>query len=560
MTATQGEAVLVVGAGPTGLTMAAELVLHGVQCRIIDKAAAASDKSKALAIHARTLEVLESLGIADQLIAQGHKLHGMRIFIEGKPAVHARLDRIASRYPFVLALAQNETERILEQHLASIGVRVERETELTGLGQDGGGVSATLRRADGEERITTPYLIGCDGAHSTVRHVLGLRFEGAAYEELFVLADVHIAWQLADDEARIYVNPEGMAAYFPMGGGRYRLIAELPQSTAIAPEPSLAEVQALVDRFGPPGTVLSEPHWLATFRIHRRKVANYRSGRVFVAGDAAHIHSPAGGQGMNTGIQDAHNLAWKLALVVKGTAAPALLDSYQAERHPVAEQVLRTTDAMTRVISLRNPLARAVRDFVIPVAASQSFVQKRFMRDLAELSVNYRRSPIVAQTLPDLRDALRQPGLGARAWWAFNAGPHPGDRAPDAALKTGDQTGIRLYEALDPTRHNLVLFTGMDPIVGGDAALRDTAEMVAEGFDALIKVLVVGSGNARTHSGPGQLLIDPDHGAHRAYGASVQCLYLLRPDRYVGFRSLLPGRASLGGYLSRIFKLRAFTM
>jgi hypothetical protein len=201
-----------------------------------------------------------------------------------------------------------------------------------------------------------------------------------------------------------------------------------------------------------------------------------------------------------------------------------------------------------------------VRDFVIPVAASQSFVQKRFMRDLAELSVNYRRSPIVAQTLPDLRDALRQPGLGARAWWAFNAGPHPGDRAPDAALKTGDQSGIRLYEALDPTRHNLVLFTGMDPIAGGDTALRDSAQMIAEGFDALIKVLVVGSENARAQSWPGQMLIDPDHTAHRAYGASVQCLYLLRPDRYVGFRSLLPGRASLGGYLSRIFRLRAFTM
>jgi 2-polyprenyl-6-methoxyphenol hydroxylase-like FAD-dependent oxidoreductase len=557
-----GAAILVVGAGPTGLMMAAELALHGVKCRIIDKEAAPSDKSKALAIHARTLEVLESLGIADEFVTQGHKLHGMQIFIEGKPAVHARLDRIASRYPYVLALAQNETERILEQHLATRGVQVERQTELTGLSQDGDGVSAMLRRADGaQERFTTPYLIGCDGAHSTVRHVLGLRFEGAAYEELFVLADVQIAWQFADDEARIYVNPEGMAAYFPMGRGRYRLIAELPQNAAISPEPSLAEVQAVVDRFGPSGTILSQPHWLATFRIHRRKVASYRSGRVFVAGDAAHIHSPAGGQGMNTGIQDVHNLAWKLALVLKGAAAPALLDSYQAERHPVAEQVLRTSDAMTRVISLRNPLARAVRDFVIPVAASQSFVQKRFTRDLAELSVNYRRSPIVGQSLPSLRDALRQPGLGARAWWAFNAGPHPGDRAPDVTgLKMGAQSATRLYEALDPTRHNLLLFVGNDPMPGGDTALRDVAEMAAEGFGALIKVLLIAPESGRTQSWPQQLMVtDPDAAAHRAYGASVPCLYLLRPDRYVGFRSLLPGRSALGGYVSRIFRLRAFT-
>ena len=468
MSTDTGATVMVVGAGPTGLMMAAGLKMHGVPCRIIDKEAAASDKSRALAIHARTLEIFESLGIADEFVERGQKLRGMHVSMEGKPVIHATFDRIPSRYAYVLSLPQSETERILEQHLEKMDVRVERSTELIGLTQDADAVTATIRRADGaQQRFTTPYLIGCDGAHSTVRHVLGLRFHGAEYEELFVLADVQISWQFGEDEARAYLSSEGTAAYFPMGRGRYRIIVQVPETAQISPEPTLAEAQALVDRLGPPATILSDPHWLTAFRIHRRKVPSYRDRRVFVAGDAAHIHSPVGGQGMNTGIQDAHNLAWKLALVIKGAAGPSLLDSFQAERHPVAEQVLRTTDTMTRIATVRNPLARALRDFLMPVLASQGFVQKRFARSLAELAVNYHRSPIVAQIRPRLRDAVRQPGLGAKAWWAFSTGPRPGDWAPDAApLVAGERTGLRLNQVLDPVRHNLMLLRGIEPTLG----------------------------------------------------------------------------------------------
>ena len=554
-------AVLVVGAGPTGLMMALGLALHQVPCRIIDRAPAPGDKSKAIAIHARTLEIFESLGIVEEIVRCGQKLRGMHLAADGREVIHVTFDRIPSRYPYVLALAQSETERILRERLASLGREVEWQTELVALTQAGNSISAAIRRPDGgEERLSLPFLIGCDGAHSTVRHLLGMPFEGSQYEETFLLADVQVDWQFGDEDARTYLSSIGTAAYFPMGGGRCRIIAEMtPEGGQIPSEPTLADTQALVDRLGPSGTMLSDPRWLATFRISRRKVRNYRQGRVFVAGDAAHIHSPAGGQGMNTGIQDAHNLAWKLALVTGGAAAPSLLDSFQAERHAVAEQVLRTSDTMTRMITIRNPVARAIRDFLVPAIASQGFVQKRFSRTIAEVTINYRRSPIVAQSRPRLRDAIRASGLGAKAWWAFSTGPRPGDRAPDASpLRSGERDDRRLLELIDPARHNLILFGGIEAPPGADAGLRELAEMVAEGFSALIAVNVLLIDNATGETWPGNLVVDPELAAHRAYGAVAPCLYLIRPDGYVGFRGLPPDRNSLGGFLSRIFRLRAF--
>ena len=555
-------AVLVAGAGPTGLMMALGLTLHGAPCRIIDRAPAPSDKSKAIAIHARTLEIFESLGIAEEVVRRGHKLHGMHLAADGREVIHVSFDRVPSRYPYILALPQSETERIMLERLAGMGRQVERQTELVAFSQSGNGVSATIRRPDGgEERLSVPFLIGCDGAHSTVRHVLGMPFEGSQYEETFLLADVQVDWQFSDEDARTYLSSSGTAAYFPLGGGRYRIIAEIaPETGQIPQEPTLADTQALVDRLGPAGTVLSDPQWLTTFQIHRRKVRNYRQGRVFVAGDAAHIHSPAGGQGMNTGIQDAHNLAWKLALVVGGAAAPSLLDSFQAERHAVAEHVLRTSDTMTRMITIRNPVARAIRDFLVPAIASQGFIQKRFSRTIAEVAINYRRSPIVGESRPRLREALRSTRLGAKAWWAFTTGPRPGDRAPDASpLRSGGRDDQRLLELIDPARHNLLLLGGIEVPPDAIAGLREVAEMVVEGFGSLIAVHVVLIDDASGETWPGQLVVDPELAAHRAYGAVAPCLYLIRPDGYVGFRGLPPDRNSLGGFLSRIFRLRAFS-
>ena len=349
-----GAAVMVVGAGPTGLMMALGLALHRVPCRIIDQAPAPSDKSKALAIHARTLETFESIGIAGEAVKRGHRLRGMHITVDGHPVINVTFESIPSRYPFVLTLPQSETERLMLERLASFGIQVERQTELTGLRQTDDGVTATLRAPDGgEERVVTPYLVGCDGAHSTVRHVLGMPFEGADYEESLP------AGRYADQLAL----PRGRGAHVPRPGRRRRIFSvgwrALPDNRGDAAEHSAGRSRA--DSRRGPGVGRSaraagddpERSTLAgDFSDPSAQESHYRNGRVFVAGDAAHIHSPAGGQGMNTGIQDAHNLAWKLALVTTGAAAPTLLDSFQAERHAVAQQVLRTSDAMLRMATI----------------------------------------------------------------------------------------------------------------------------------------------------------------------------------------------------------------
>ena len=356
--------------------MALELSRRNIAVRIIDKAPCATDKSKALGIHARTLEMFDHQGIVDRFIKAGNKIQVMNIFAEGKQIVRLSLDELESPYPFVLALPQCETERLLAEELNSRGTVVERECELSSLKQDSHSVLATVKNVTGTaEELSVKYLVGCDGAHSTTRHLLNLTFEGSQYKQLFWLADVAIAGDFPEQEGSLFNTPEGLSAIFPFGNGRGRIILEFdPESGAAltggtVQDPTLEQVQAVVhDRIHIP-SVLTDPHWLAAFTISRRSVRQYSVGRIFLAGDAAHIHSPAGGQGMNTGLQDSYNLAWKLELVLKGAADPNLLESYNAERHAVAQSVLKMTDFLTKVNTLRSPLAIHIRDAVAPLMA-----------------------------------------------------------------------------------------------------------------------------------------------------------------------------------------------
>jgi 2-polyprenyl-6-methoxyphenol hydroxylase-like FAD-dependent oxidoreductase len=316
--------ILIVGAGPVGLTMAAHLRAHGLAPRIIDKAPHASETSKALVLWPRSLEMLDDLGLVDRFLADGRTPNTMRLYGTG----HLLLDFTlgtgveGTAYPKPLILPQSETERLLTEHLREVGVAVERPVELARFAERGDGVDATLRHADGrEEDVRCDYLLGCDGAHSAVRHGLGLEFTGKADPNDFLLADCRVDG-LPSDAISLFWHPEGALAFFPFGDGRCRIIADLGVSEGDGKprDPSLEQVQAIVDDRGPDGVKLSDPHWLAGFRINERKVAGYRKGRCFLAGDAAHIHSPAGGQGMNTGMQDTWNLAWKLSLVQAGRA------------------------------------------------------------------------------------------------------------------------------------------------------------------------------------------------------------------------------------------------
>jgi 2-polyprenyl-6-methoxyphenol hydroxylase-like FAD-dependent oxidoreductase len=427
--------ILIAGAGPVGLTMAAELARYGVQVRIIDSAAARTDKSKALVVWSRTLELLDRMGCGEAFLAAGMKVTGGNFIAGGRRIVHVRLDSVPTPHPYGLMLPQSETERLMEAHLAMLGVRVERRVTLTGFAPAGDAVTATLQHADGgEETVATPWLIGCDGAHSAVRHGLGMEFEGDTLPSNWVLADLHLAGVRSPlNEMEMHLHEDGVLALFPIapaaGGGRYRVIADIGEAGTVRHDPTLAEVQALLDRRGGGGIVASAPVWLAGFVINERKVAEYRAGRVFLVGDAAHIHSPAGGQGMNTGMQDAINLAWKLALVCRGeAAAEPLLSSYSAERSEIGRQVLANAGRMTRMATLKGALPQSLRNHLAGLVFGLAPVRRAMNNMLAELSIGYPEGP--------LSEAAARPRGGPAAGGRVLPGEKPlgAGRAPRFAL------------------------------------------------------------------------------------------------------------------------------
>jgi 2-polyprenyl-6-methoxyphenol hydroxylase-like FAD-dependent oxidoreductase len=389
--------VLVVGAGPVGLTMAAELARYGISVRIVEKAAQRTDKSKALVLWSRTLELLDRAGCAEPFIAAGHKVHAANIVAANKLLAHVNFAEVKSPYPYALMLPQSETERLLEAHLNRLGVQVERQVELTHFEAGAASVRVTLQSASGQqEKLEAPWMVGCDGAHSTVRHGLGISFAGDTLPRDWILADIHLkAFPFPASEIATYWHEKGVLAVFPISPGRYRIVADRLQSAdERPPNPSLDEVQRILDQRGPSGLVASDPIWLSSFRINERKVADYGSGRVFLCGDAAHVHSPAGGQGMNTGMQDAFNLAWKLAMVCRGLSAEKLLDSYSIERSAVGAHVLANAGRLTALATLRNQAVQTVRNLVGHFLLGLGSVRAAMVNDMTEVSVGYERSPL----------------------------------------------------------------------------------------------------------------------------------------------------------------------
>jgi 2-polyprenyl-6-methoxyphenol hydroxylase-like FAD-dependent oxidoreductase len=391
--------VLIVGAGPVGLTLACELTRYQVPVRIVDKAPQRTDKSKAIVIWSRTLELLDR---GDQgsapFVEAGFKVRGVNIVAaDGAVVGHVKMDSVASPNPYALMLPQSDTERLLEERLQRLGASVERSTEVIALAIGADGVEATLRRADGrEETVHADWLAGCDGAHSIVRHTLAAPFSGETMGSDWILADTHMkGYPFPDTEVSVYWAREGVLPIFPIAPGRYRIIANIPPSGGDHPrDPTLQEVQAIVEQRGPKGVSLFDPIWLSGFRINARKVASYRSGRAFLSGDAAHVHSPAGGEGMNTGMQDAVNLAWKLALAIHGTCGEALLNTYSPERSGVGDEVLKNTSRLTAIGTLHNPIAEELRNIVGRVALGLAPVQHAVVDNMSQVSVGYPQSPM----------------------------------------------------------------------------------------------------------------------------------------------------------------------
>lgn len=541
--------VLIVGAGPVGLTVANELARHGVNYRIIDRAPNASDKTKALGVMARTLELFEKMGVSESFISKGHKAYCFNLFSEGKQLAHFDFNHlIQSPYPYVLMVPQNITEAILNEHLANHGNPVEREIELAGFTQKGNGIEATLRRADGsEETVSARWLIGCDGAHSTVRHALGVEFSGTAFEQSFALADVHLDWSLQNDQIYAFLHKGDFIAYFPMDGGqRHRVIIAHKAHTEPPGDVTLEEVQHIIDACGPQGARASDPTWLARFRINQRKVDRYKHGRVILAGDAAHIHSPIGAQGMNTGIQDAFNLAWKLALVSAGRAPETLLDSYDAEREPVGKALVQGTERFTRVALLDHTIPVALRDHIAPFVFSLPMTQYRLAGAISEVDISYRHSPIVHE---------EKEGMLNR--FLHQAKPSAGDRAPDGSILTGLGTSQQkhLFELLRGKRHVLLAFSGVKSDGNCAQKWQELRSLIANGFSDVVDVYRIAADDNNLQTEADGTLRDSGGSLHQLYGFQDGGLALIRPDGYIAFLSHSVSADGLLSYLRNIFTL-----
>jgi hypothetical protein len=412
--------------------------------------------------------------------------------------------------------------------------------ELVSFTEQGATVTCTLRHADGLE---VPWLVGCDGAHSAVRHSLGMPFTGHPEPNDWLLADVHVEGPIAKDEISIFWHQKGVLAVFPIIGDRCRVMADIGTSadTPKPPDPTLAQAQAFVDERGPGGLTLSQPVWLAGFRINERKVSDYRRGRVMLAGDAAHIHSPAGGQGMNTGMQDAFNLAWKLTLVQRGQAqANPLLDSYSRERSTVGDQVLHAAERMTTAATLRNPVAQYLRNHIAGVVTSFGFVQDKIKNAVSELAINYRQGPLTAED-----------------WSGRKSEVAAGDRLPDVPLSSAQGgSSTTLFKATQGTRHNLLLLPGSRDAQALSQLLTiaDQARNAFPDIFALHAILPTESAapsTIATATSSASIWIDASGRLHQQLGVTERALIVVRPDGYIAYRAQPAEAQRLLKYLGR---------
>lgn len=497
-------AVLVVGAGPTGLVAALALAINGVPCRVIDRRTSPTGDSRALGCQPRSMEVLAALGVAQPILARSEPLTGSLVMRGPKPLVTIEWVPPDAPYPYTSVFRQPVLEEVLRERLAGLGVEVEWNAEFISLDDEG-----VVTLSD-DRHVTVSWIIGCDGAHSRVREAARIDFKGHSTGEAHYLADVSFRPENPVPGPAMWLAPDGplMLMRLPGKPSVWRMFIDVTGEGGQLPEPKRESLQALMDRraLGPGRAIIEAVHWTSIYRTSIRLAQNFRQRRVFLAGDAAHVFPPYGGQGMNTGIQDAFNLGWKLARVVRGSSSSAILETYEAERRPVAVETIRQVDQRRRMYAIRSPLWRALRDQALKTLMRMAFVKRAGSYATSELGISYH----------------------GRSWLCVDDGrvprPRAGDRAPDGPLG-----GRRLFDTLRPSQFTLLMFAGRN--APPPTLSRLPSEITLVNVDRVA---------------------DPDGLLSRRYNAERGALVLIRPDGYIGFRGGLNSSAALWSFLNKL--------
>ena len=520
--------VIIVGAGPTGLSLAAQLIRYGIDFVIFDKKEGVTDLSKALVVHARTMEIYDQIGLAQTAVANGALVQKAALMSGGK--IRARLDFSdfegqLSPFPFFLAFEQSKNEHLLYEHLLSYGKDVQWQTELASLTQTADEVTAVLKTASGEtQTIQARYLVGCDGASSPTRHLLDLHFAGSTHPRLFYVADVEM--EIAADESTLYASfgRESFVLMFPMEGDKHwRLVGNMPEynddpivrAAALGEHPDVTfeQIETKVKQNVQRPLEIANVRWFSTYKVHTRRAETFAVGRCFLAGDAAHVHTPAGGQGMNTGIQDVYNLAWKIAYAIEGMAGDGLLASYSEERVENAKHLLESTDRAFDVLAGEHWYGQLLRTNILPIVAGFvtqfSAAKEVLFPILSQIGINYRHSAL---------------------------SKHQGDE--DFKVKAGDRMpyflvdGKSVYDQLRAPKFHLVVCTERE------FSYPDLAREIATEYSDSIDLTVIP--------------LSPR--ISEIFGTNQSLMMLLRPDNYIGFISSQVSSAAVNDYLHGLAK------
>jgi 2-polyprenyl-6-methoxyphenol hydroxylase and related FAD-dependent oxidoreductases len=512
--------VAIIGAGPTGLSLACQFVRYGIDFVILDKNEGITPYSKALGVHARTLEIYEQIGLAQKAVEQGTVAEKARLLVDGEVRGELNFSSIGeglSRFPFVLMLEQSKNEQLLYDFLQSHQKQVFWEAKLESFTQDAGGVLAQVKTADGASQvIAARYLVGCDGPKSLVRHTLGLTFEGSTFERMFYVADARIDWQLSHDALHVCFAENSFVVFFPLKGEkRYRIVGVFPEAFNQTEGDILyEEIEARIKMEASLDLDIRDVEWFSTYKVHTRHVNQFSAGRGFLAGDAAHVHTPAGAQGMNTGIQDAYNLAWKMALVIRGKADDKLLKSYNEERLENAKHLLKTTDRLFDFAAGTDWFLAFLRTNVLPPIAKYILrfepVKKFVFPLISQIGINYRHSSL-SRHAGDEHFEVKA-----------------GDRMPYFLVE-----GESIYDKLQRPKFHWLFFS--DEKSDG----RELKTALENKYTELIDVSII----------PISL------SAAEVFGADKSFSVLLRPDNHIGFITMETSIDELSAYLNQFVGL-----